>query len=128
MNPLSKYILRHIPQKIHSIVFRLLISKVFNKNPHAYERLRDISGKAFRLDVRDIDKTYSFYVEGNRIHVDHRDSRHPDVILRGDFKDLLDLFLHRADADSLFFARRIRVEGDIKTSVFLKNIIEHLDI
>jgi len=46
--------------------------------------------------------------------------------MQGDFDTLLRLFLRKADADSLFFSRRLVIKGDVKTSVFFKNLLEHL--
>lgn len=80
----------------------------------------------FRLEAKDIGKDYLFYIDRDRVVMDFRGERKPDVIMKGDFETLLKLFLHKADADSIFFSRKVIVRGDVKTSVFFKNLLEHL--
>ncbi|MBI5197926.1 MAG: SCP2 sterol-binding domain-containing protein, partial [Nitrospirae bacterium] len=50
----------------------------------------------------------------------------PDVVMRGSFATLWDLLGRRVDADSLFFSRKLVVEGDVQASMFLKNLLESL--
>ena len=52
--------------------------------------------------------------------------RTADVVLQGNFDTFLKLLRHKADADSLFFSRKLKIRGDVKTSVFFKNLLEHL--
>jgi predicted lipid carrier protein YhbT len=65
-------------------------------------------------------------VEGGSLRVTGADKRAPDVTMRGDIDSLLALFQRKVDADSLFFSRRLAIEGDVYASVFLKNLLESL--
>jgi len=51
-------------------------------------------------------------------------SRSPDVSIRGSAYDLLLLVSKREDADSLFFQRRLRLEGDTELGLHLKNFLD----
>jgi predicted lipid carrier protein YhbT len=119
-------LLRLAPDILHNLIFRTILDKTFNKNPEIRKRLKEINGKTFLLEIRDINKSYVFYAENDTVKVDFGKNRKPDVIMQGNFDTFMSLFLHKADADSLFFSRKIVVKGEVKTSVFFKNLLEHL--
>ncbi len=123
---LAKSLLRLAPGGLHNIIFKIILDKRINNNPAVCQRLRDIRGKVFRLEASDINRTYSFYVDDGGVRVDFEGKRRADVVMQGDFDTFLCIFLHKADADSLFFSRKIVIKGDVKTSVFFKNLLEHL--
>lgn len=123
---LTKNLLRLAPGRLHNFIFKLILDKTINRNPKVCERLREIKGKAFLLEASDIGRNYSFYVDDGRVRVGLGGKDKPDVVMQGSFDTFLQLFLHKADADSLFFSRRLVIKGDVKTSVFFKNLIEHL--
>lgn len=123
---LTKHLLKLAPHRLHNYIFRLIIDRTLNRNPDVCQRLLEIGGKTFLLEASDIHKSYSFYVEDGQVRIDADRKRMPDVVMRGDFDTFLRLFLRKADADSLFFSRRLVIKGDVKTSVFFKNLLEHL--
>ncbi len=51
----------------------------------------------------------------------------PDVVVRAAAADLLDIARRRADVDTLFFQRRLQMEGDTETGLLLRNLLESLD-
>ena len=123
---LTTNLLRLVPNRLHHVIFRILVDKTINRNPEVCQRLREIKGKVFLLEASDIRRNYSFYVDDGRVIVDFGGKRKPDVVMQGNFDTFLSLFLRKADADSLFFSRRLVIKGDVKTSVFFKNLLEHL--
>jgi len=125
-NILTKNLLRLAPGRLHNFIFKIILDKTINRNPGICERLREIEGKAFQLEASDIQKNYSFYVDGGKVRTGLGGKEKPDVVMQGSFHTFLQLFFHKADADSLFFSRRLVIKGDVKTSVFFKNLIEHL--
>jgi predicted lipid carrier protein YhbT len=50
----------------------------------------------------------------------------PDVVVRASARDYLALALRREDADSLFFARRLVIEGDTALGLIVKNALDSL--
>jgi len=121
-----KNLLRLMPGSFHNHIFKIIIDRTINKNPGVCNRLGEINGKVFRLHATDIDRSYLFYAEEGKVVVEFDGNRKADVILQGDFDTFLKLLRHKADADSLFFSRKLIIKGDVKTSVFFKNLLEHL--
>jgi predicted lipid carrier protein YhbT len=50
------------------------------------------------------------------------------AVIRGPLAELIDLFQGRSDGDSLFFSRRMVVEGDMETVVALRNALDSEEI
>jgi predicted lipid carrier protein YhbT len=50
-----------------------------------------------------------------------------DVTVRASLRDYLALALRREDPDTLFFSRRLVLEGDTELGLALKNSIDALD-
>ena len=50
----------------------------------------------------------------------------PDVIVRARLSDYVSLALRREDPDSLFFSRRLVIEGDTALGLVVKNALDSL--
>ncbi|HEX4928489.1 MAG TPA: SCP2 sterol-binding domain-containing protein [Burkholderiales bacterium] len=50
----------------------------------------------------------------------------PDVVVRARLRDYLALALRREDPDSLFFSRRLVIEGDTALGLVVKNALDSL--
>ena len=121
-----KNLLRLMPGMFHNHIFKIIIDRTINNNQAVCHRLGEINGKVFRLNAIDIDRSYLCYAEDRRLVVEFDSKRKADVVLQGNFDTFLKLLRHKADADSLFFSRELTIRGDVKTSVFFKNLLEHL--
>ena len=55
--------------------------------------------------------------------------QHPtlDVIFTGNTNDLLMIAARREDPDTLFFQRRLRIEGDTELGLTVKNLLDAID-
>ena len=51
----------------------------------------------------------------------------PDVVIRAAPRDYLALALRREDPDTLFFARRLAIEGDTELGLIVKNALDAVD-
>ncbi len=54
-------------------------------------------------------------------------SRRPDVVIRAKPRDYLALALRREDPDTLFFTRRLAIEGDTELGLVVKNALDAVD-
>ena len=50
----------------------------------------------------------------------------PDVVVRASVRDYVSLALRREDPDSLFFSRRLVIEGDTALGLVVKNALDSL--
>lgn len=51
----------------------------------------------------------------------------PDVVIRAAARDYLALALRREDPDTLFFTRRLAIEGDTELGLIVKNALDAVD-
>jgi len=51
----------------------------------------------------------------------------PDVVIRAAAHDYLALALRREDPDTLFFTRRLAIEGDTELGLIVKNALDAVD-
>jgi O2-independent ubiquinone biosynthesis accessory factor UbiT len=51
----------------------------------------------------------------------------PDVVIRARPRDYLSLALRREDPDTLFFTRRLAIEGDTELGLIVKNALDAID-
>jgi len=90
------------------------------------ERLDWLEGKRLCLSVADVGNALCFRIEDGRLLPDR--SGHPwDVRIEGNLADFLLLATRAEDPDTLFFARRLSIEGDTEVGLYVKNLLDGLD-
>lgn len=85
-------------------------------------RLRELDGRRVCLYLRDVDLPLFFTVTAGRLRCDG--VRRYDVRIGGALADFADLMLRAEDPDTLFFHRRLTIEGDTDTGLHLKNLLD----
>ncbi len=116
--------LRVIPASVHAEVF----SRAFNhlmRGQSLRERLPALDGKVVGIDVSDVPCRIDFAIRGNRLQP--AGGRAPDVTIRGRIEDFWQLAARAEDPDTLFFHRRLSIEGDTETGLHVKNLLDALD-
>lgn len=116
--------LRAIPDRVHAAV----LARVFNhllRGQSIVARLPALDGKTIRLDIADAACRIDFTIHAGRLLPagNHR----PDVVIRGRAEDFWRLATRAEDPDTLFFQRRLGIEGDTATGLHVKNLLDALD-
>ncbi len=91
------------------------------------EAFATLDGKTFRIVVRDAGAGVAFRIRSARfapLRADHA----VDVTITASAADFLLLATRRADPDTLFFDRRLLIEGDTETGLMLKNILDAIEL
>lgn len=116
-------LLRLAPEFVHTGLVALAVNRLLRGQALA-GRLGELSGKRFRLCIDDVPValTFEIAVDGLR-----RSTLEPDVTLRGTLQDFIALARRREDPDTLFFQRRLAVEGETETGLHLKNLLDGWD-
>lgn len=90
------------------------------------EQVAPLQGKRFALFVRDLG--LAMHVEstpaGFRVA---RAPYAPDLTVAATLSDFIALARREEDPDTLFFARRLAVEGDTELGLVLKNLLDGID-
>ncbi|CAK9883767.1 MAG: hypothetical protein XXXJIFNMEKO3_00140 [Candidatus Erwinia impunctatus] len=85
-----------------------------------------LQGKWLGVDVRDLGLRWTITLQDNQLQV--MDRCYADVWFRGDANDLLLIAAHKQDPDTLFFQRRLLIEGDTELGLEAKNMMDALDL
>ncbi len=91
------------------------------------EPLAPLLGKRLRLRVVDAGMTLKFVLGGRGFRPSF-DSAAADLTITARSRDFLALLLREEDADSLFFSRRLLMEGDTELGLLVKNTLDAVEL
>lgn len=86
-----------------------------------------LEGRKLRLHVRDARVQLDFTWRGRRFHPLPRQQA-PDLTVSASGPDLLLMAQRREDPDTLFFSRRLSLEGDTELGLVVKNTLDALEL
>ncbi|MEK7679219.1 MAG: SCP2 sterol-binding domain-containing protein [Deltaproteobacteria bacterium] len=96
------------------------------KNPGLKERLKELEGRVFRFEAKDIGRGFYLAVKDGEASIVPHMAGAPDVIMKGDVEVLIYVLLGKEDPDTVFFSRRLEVSGDTAVAVHFKNILSSI--
>jgi predicted lipid carrier protein YhbT len=83
-------------------------------------------GKVIRVAVRDLGLDLAFTLDEAGVVALGGDVS-PDVTIRADLRDFVALARRAEDPDTLFFSRRLIMEGDTELGLLVKNTLDAVD-
>lgn len=119
--------LRRPPERMLTAALRGL----GRRRPEVFERLGPANAAALVVAPTDFPVAFRLRPDGGAGEVEvvrHDDSRPAAARVSGPLLTLLGLFDGACDADSAFFARRIRITGDTSAVVALHNTLEAAEL
>lgn len=108
------------PSAIFAAALTLQVGEILGTDAHP-----EFSGKVVRLHVSDAGVTLTFRVTPRGFAPSG--ATNPDLTLTATAQDFLALALRREDPDTLFFSRRLVMEGDTEFGLFVKNSLDALE-
>nr|WP_249115984.1 SCP2 sterol-binding domain-containing protein [Azoarcus sp. L1K30] len=90
------------------------------------DQLEPLIGRKLRMRVSDAGLTLDFTFDERGFHRGKGIST-PDLTLSATARDYLALALREEDADTLFFSRRLIMEGDTDLGLLVKNTLDAVD-
>jgi predicted lipid carrier protein YhbT len=114
-----------IPYSAQMPVLSVVLNQAF-REPLQHGELEFLEGSRIRIKVADLNIDWLIEVGSSRFHPVDRDGIE-DVSIQGDSLDFILLATRQADPDTLFFQRRIRVEGDTELGLGIKNTMDSMD-
>ncbi len=83
-------------------------------------------GKKFEIDVLDAGINIRFCADGERF-LDQPFNDAPDLRLAANGIDFMRMMLREEDPDTLFFNRKLHIEGDTELGLITKNLLDSVD-
>ncbi|MBK5144310.1 SCP2 domain-containing protein [Budviciaceae bacterium BWR-B9] len=79
-----------------------------------------------KVEVRDLDLRWFVTVREGVLLVS--DNQQEDVSFSGDANDLILIAARKQDPDTLFFQRRLVIEGDTELGLYVKNLMDAIEL
>lgn len=129
LRPLAKKIVgvpgRLIPYSVQKQVLSVVLNQAF-REPLKHGELDFLDGAKVRIKVVDLNIDWLIRVGSDKFVPIDRELD-DDVCIRGESPDFILLATRQADPDTLFFQRRIRIEGDTELGLGVKNTMDSMD-
>lgn len=113
-----------VPSGLQRAILQRAANRLFAE-PLADGAFDILDGHWLRLEVSDLGLAWSFTHDRNGLRF--ADACSPSVTIRGSWRDFLLLAGRQEDPDTLFFRRRLVIEGDTELGLAVKNLIDSLD-
>ena len=116
---------RLIPYSAQKQVLSVVLNQAF-REPLKYGELDFLEGAKVRIKVTDLNIDWLISVGSDKFTPIARELE-DDVCISGESPDFILLATRQADPDTLFFQRRIRIEGDTELGLGVKNTMDSMD-
>ena len=116
---------QHVPFVMQKWVIEQAMKRLFAE-PLEDGEFDVLEGRWLRIEVTDLNMEWCL----TRDAVGLRLARNVpvDVCIRGNWKEFLLLASRQEDPDTLFFRRRLIIEGDTDLGLAIKNLVDSLDV
>jgi len=117
--------LRLVPAVVHSTVLAAVLDRVL-AGALADGELEFLFGRTVAIRIGDAQVEYRLFLGVGGFYAG-TDGHDADVTMSGNLYDFLVLAAGDEDPDTLFFQRRLRIEGDTAIGLQVKNLLDSLD-
>lgn len=126
VKPLLSFAMRNGPFVVQKTMIEKMLQQAF------CEALEDgdmdfLRQRNLALDIHDVNYRITIGLHHDRLTV-MPNSETADVVIRGELKEFIQLAARREDPDTLFFQRRLCLEGDTELGLGVKNLMDSVDL
>ena len=129
VRPIAKKVVgipgRLIPYSAQKPVLSMVLNQAF-REPLQHGELGFLEGAKVRIKVTDLNIDWLISVGSDKFVPVERELE-DDVCISGESPDFILLATRQADPDTLFFQRRIRIEGDTELGLGVKNTMDSME-
>jgi predicted lipid carrier protein YhbT len=116
-------LLRKLPPALPGIPFVLAANRLFSRALQEGE-LDFLHGKSVRIEVCDAHIAFALSLGDGRLVLSRQRA---DLTIAGNLYEFLLLLSRQQDPDTLFFKRRLRLQGDTELGLYVKNFLDALE-
>lgn len=117
--------LRLMPSAMYNRLFVSSLNRLFRQEL-LDDELDFLEGKQVSIHVKDAGLRMNFSLVNQKII--STGSANTDLTIEGTVYDFLLLASRREDPDTLFFNRRLKLNGDTELGLYVKNFLDGLDV
>ena len=124
--PIVGQLLGRLPPWPGSLLFVTALNLVLSRQLPG-DVTQALQGRSLRIHVRDAHVNFDFTWTGNGFAPRSRVAT-PDLTIGASARDFLALARREQDPDTLFFSRRLSMEGDTELGLMVKNTLDALEL
>ena len=114
-----------VPFAVQRTALSLVMEQAL-KEPLSDGDFEFLKGKWLKVEILDAGLCWYFtYGADGRLTISEQQQE--DVAIRGNLKEFLQLTARTEDPDTLFFQRRLQIEGDTELGLEVKNLLDGVD-
>ena len=118
--------LKILPSFVHNNILVTTLNKIFTKELKEGE-LDFLQKKIIHISIEDAGIEYRFTLDNNKLVAADK-NKSPDLVLQGTVYNYLLLASRQEDTDTLFFSRRLHMQGDTELGLYVKNFLDGMDM
>ena len=136
LNPFRAQLVRKGPKMLRIplqfapfMIKKQMLQQILNWQFHhalAEGELNFLEGRFLGIEIGDVNLTWVTTIQNGQLAV--LQDAEADVWFRGDANDLLLVAARRLDPDTLFFQRRLVIEGDTELGLEVKNLMDAIEL
>ncbi len=115
-----------LPRYPHSLIFTRVINLALGSKLHD-EVWQPLHGKRICIRVKDAGIAFHFTLGAGGLLARHAVAQ-PDLAISASAQDFFLLALRKEDPDTLFFSRRLVMEGDTELGLLVKNTLDAMEL
>ncbi len=118
---------KFIPEKLHTASIVKILNTVLAE-PLQEGDLDFLEGQSVSVEVTDLNLRFALTLDQNEKLTGSRWQEKDDLNLKGNLYEFLLLASRKEDSDTLFFQRRLKMEGSTDLGLEVKNLLDGLDM
>lgn len=118
--------LKVIPSFVHNKILVTALNRIFHNDIKEGE-LDFLQDKLVEITIEDTGMRFRFTFDQDKLIAGNQHDE-PDLLLNGTMYHYLLLASRREDTDTLFFSRRLMMQGDTELGLYVKNFLDGLDM
>lgn len=119
--------LGRLPRYPGSVLFVTGLNLMLARHLHP-DTLHMLEGRSLRIHVADARIRFDYTWRSGAFRAAQHGDAEPDLTIRADAWDFYRLLQRDEDPDTLFFSRRLVIEGDTELGLMVKNTLDSIDM
>ncbi|HAY41022.1 MAG TPA: sterol-binding protein [Gammaproteobacteria bacterium] len=115
-----------IPQTVNSKIFTAMFNQVFSRSLED-DDLCFLEGRFLTIEVLDIGLSFSVGLKSNSLVAGNKHTS-TDLTISANSCDFLSMIARKKDPDTLFFQRKIKMQGSTELGIYVKNFLDAFDV
>jgi predicted lipid carrier protein YhbT len=126
LKPVIGFALRNGPFAVQKVVVEKLLREAFAEAREDGD-LEFLEGRCMAIDMPDIRFYLAVSLRDNQLIL-VKEKQAADVVIRGEINEFIRVAARKEDPDTLFFQRRLSIEGDTELGLAVKNLMDSVDL